>query len=1305
MDKLKKVIARQAREIKELRSLLWVNTPPVIKPHKPVIHRRNKRLVIQKRIKILQNRIKQKRDQFWVLNPSDNIQNIIKKIREIRTIHGNKKYNKYIKMSYNNSIKSYSDVVKFLKQIYQKEHNAFKLQISFGYVSENLVNNQIRVYQPSQQFFFEDLQLVRNQSDLDKITLKVSGEEINHKIAHAFQDSSTRLIGVYGMAVKIIRLDYPVGADIKLPDYIKTSRYIVSLESVPNNLCAWACFALMHKGVRRDRYINKAKEMFAEFYKLDERATNDKIKSYVGFDIINEIENFESQSEFAINIIVLNQDSSIKYNRRSAFNETRTPKYLNLHENHLSYVTDLFKLVKAYVCGKCGYRFEMPKHLEQHESKCNVQQNDSFNNKPEIWQCKRNTIVEIADYFDVDIDFKHDYLVTYDLESILLKTSEIAGDKLKYVSTHVPVSVSIATNVPGFEATKFILSKEPRELTKEMFEYFDKPAAVARTLMQEKMQPLIEKINEHYNKDEKEDYLHKINQYTSSIPIVGFNSSFYDTCLLINEGFMREIFSRDKEPFVIKAGSRYRQIKTKQFNFLDQMSYCAPGTNLDSFVRAYDVGETKGYFPYEWFDSYDKLDYKVSDLKIEYFDSSLKCTKLEKSEFNNLIKMCNENSITYVRGLLEWYNNLDVRPLLKSCLKQKEFFYSFKLDMYQDGISLPSLSENIMFQFSVKGFDQYLKQQSDNTEITAIFNTDITRKIENYKQQDEKAKRSLDNYIEVCDVRILLKREKYSCYYCWCPVKFGDNANSWSLDRIDCSKSHTRENCVITCISCNVSRSDTLSKKFYRKKALQRYDRMNPLIHIIDTKNHAVFYKFKENVVGGASIVYHRYHEKNITKITRIRYDQQTKEWTYDKDGKLVKKISGFDANALYLYCLGENMPCGELKWVETNDLKYVTDKDFFGFLEVDISVPEDKYEYFSEMAPIFKNMEYDESNCGEYTQNMVMKLKNKFTSSKKLIGSLSGTKILIKSDRLKWYIDHGCIVTKLYGIIPAVPRRLFKGFMEWVSDERRKGDADIKYAVISECAKIVGNSANGRTIMDKNKHMNIKICDENKFNRLKNKPTFYDAVEYDGLYEVKQKKKTIKQNMAIQIGCTVFDDSKLRMLQFYYDCIDKYIDRSDYQYIEMDTDSAYMALTDDFENLVKPELKEEFIKNKHSWFPRTDTEENKLYDKRTPGLFKIEFEGDGMVALCSKSYYVWRDIAYKCSSKGTQKSRNKSILNKDTYLRCLQNRELVTASNKGFRFTNKRIKTYEQEKVGLTPIYTKGIVFDDGIHIRPLMI
>lgn len=115
--------------------------------------------------------------------------------------------------------------------------------------------------------------------------------------------------------------------------------------------------------------------------------------------------------------------------------------------------------------------------------------------------------------------------------------------------------------------------------------------------------------------------------------------------------------------------------------------------------------------------------------------------------------------------------------------------------------------------------------------------------------------------------------------------------------------------------------------------------------------------------------------------------------------------------------------------------------------------------------------------------------------------------------------------------------------------------------------------------------------------------------------------KKRINCDLPIQIGFFVFTYAKLRMLEFYYHGNNAYLDRWDFQYLEMDNDSAYMSLAgDSFEELIKPEKKEEFTASKDQWFPCHDTPENAAYNKCKPGLFKVEWKGDGFVGLSSKT-------------------------------------------------------------------------------------
>src|SRR5271165_7113640 len=87
--------------------------------------------------------------------------------------------------------------------------------------------------------------------------------------------------------------------------------------------------------------------------------------------------------------------------------------------------------------------------------------------------------------------------------------------------------------------------------------------------------------------------------------------------------------------------------------------------------------------------------------------------------------------------------------------------------MYKDGFTLPGLSETILFNFAQKGFKEYLKQEPDIDTSTYFYLTNIDKKIENYKEQDIKAKRPLDNYIQKDEVMELFKKQKYVCHYCW----------------------------------------------------------------------------------------------------------------------------------------------------------------------------------------------------------------------------------------------------------------------------------------------------------------------------------------------------------------------------------------------------------------------------------------------------------------------------------------------------------------------------------------------------------
>ena len=70
---------------------------------------------------------------------------------------------------------------------------------------------------------------------------------------------------------------------------------------------------------------------------------------------------------------------------------------------------------------------------------------------------------------------------------------------------------------------------------------------------------------------------------------------------------------------------------------------------------------------------------------------------------------------------------------------------------------------------------------------------------------------------------------------------------------------------------------------------------------LFDQANSNLYCLTKDNT-GGPSIIFHRYHEAGNTKIREAEKGQAA---------KLCEKIMGYDANALYLWALTQDMPTG----------------------------------------------------------------------------------------------------------------------------------------------------------------------------------------------------------------------------------------------------------------------------------------------------------------------------------------------------------------------------------------------------------
>ena len=117
--------------------------------------------------------------------------------------------------------------------------------------------------------------------------------------------------------------------------------------------------------------------------------------------------------------------------------------------------------------------------------------------------------------------------------------------------------------------------------------------------------------------------------------------------------------------------------------------------------------------------------------------------------------------------------------------------------------------------------------------------------------------------------------------------------------------------------------------------------------------------------------------------------------------------------------------------------------------------------------------------------------------------------------------------------------------FVEELANTRREADKDLLKRQLGHVAK--GNSFYGKMIEDKGRHKSKKFTREEwVVDKALRSPFFDNLEEAGGAYEIKERKRTVMIKRPYQCGIAVYQLTKLRMLEFHYDFLDKYFSRQD---------------------------------------------------------------------------------------------------------------------------------------------------------------
>ena len=530
--------------------------------------------------------------------------------------------------------------------------------------------------------------------------------------------------------------------------------------------------------------------------------------------------------------------------------------------------------------------------------------------------------------------------------------------------------------------------------------------------------------------------------------------------------------------------------------------------------------------------------------------------------------------MTTMKDYLTWYNNRDVVPFLEALEKQYSFYSQLGVDMFKDAFSVPGLTLKYLFKTSHSTFSLYDKKNSDLHDLIKSNNVGGPSIIFHCYHESGTTKLREHLYGEAANTCQSIVGYDANALYLWClmqPMPMGCYVRCREEDQFKPHQPDVWEKTASEWIDW-VAHTNSLNIRHKYNEKEKRIGQWQLPVDGWCAQTNTV-YQFHGCYWHGHDCM----QEKGVTQ--------------NDKNGKTMEQLQAdTEKNSQYIQQCGYHLvemwewECKKMKTEnptlqqflrkfrrpldykqtmnEQQILETIEEGSLFGLVECDIKVPEHLRIHFEEMTPIFKNTNISLDDIGEPMKTYAEQNKLMSQPRRSLIGSYHGEKILLATPLLQWYLEYGLVVTKIYQVVQYWPENCFKKFGEEVSQARRDGDADPEQSIIADTMKLLGNSGYGKTITNKDRHRDVQFCDDDEAPKKVNEPQFRQLnVLSEDLYEVEMAKKKITYDLPLHIGFFVYQYAKLRMLKFYYDFIDKYLDCENFQYIEMDTDSAYIAL------------------------------------------------------------------------------------------------------------------------------------------------
>ena len=1133
-----------------------------------------------------------------------------------------------------------------LDRVLDKLKCVAKLNLALGFILKNIEDGTFRYfYAHENNTLLEQSKLVSNRDDMAKLKEILKKTDVIESCTKERSNTKWRFFKLTNMTFAALLKDIPMGCkDAVLPESLLKNHTVNCLTFEKNtrkpyndNLCLFRALALHLHG--NERFEDETSKLFNLFLV---NSTNPDPSKFQGvcMDDIPSVEDIVGINIFIYDIDLIDGAMVGELARRSIKKYERKVQLIR-YNSHICYVDNINALFKAFRCPTCDTYFQKTGNLERHLVRCSERVKHIY--PKNVYQL-RETLFDKLDSFGIqytDDQKLFTNLAVFDFESICIPEEKFKNtETTTWIGKHVPISVSISSNL--IAKPIFLCNSNPRDLVESFIDAVEGLATQSKaqmklkfleieTAIKSKLSRTLKSLNErrcrnqrdfefedHCFEDDNEEkdastqflqmqknqlieLQEHLERYCNVLPVFGFNSAKYDINLIKSYLLPILINERNMEPTVIKKANQFVSFKFGDVQLLDIMNFLGGATSLDSFLKAYKTAETKGFFPYEWFDCpqkmnnselppYDAFFSKIrnvnplekdysdyhsllgSGLKTEEALSKMKLSKPPPSGEENyqyLLDIWNQETMCTFKDFLRWYNNKDVVPTLEAMQKMLAFYHKKGIDMLKLGCTLPNLANICLHKSTSTKFYPFTETDKDllqkiREDMVGGPSIVFTRKA----VVDETFIRKSEN---ICKSIVGIDASQLYPYSMCQPMPTGLYTR-WEYDaesnrfKPKQNKSRNFENMVLSYFQRQ--RPECKIESFYTTGTQKKIDcfKVDGFCAHCNTVFEAMgcFYHYCSCQEARPALT-----EEDIERGNKKReMDQMRKQYIKEKGFNVVEMWECewwnlYKTTTCVKQHLRESFPY-KRPLREESLLEQIRSGKLFGYVQCDIEVPVELKEKFANFPPIFKNTNVGRHDIGSLMKDYAEKEGLLSQPRKMLISSYFLENGTLITPLLLFYLELGLVCKKIYRFVEYTPVKCFNNFVQSAVDARRERDENPNSSVVAETMKVLANSSYGYQIMDRSRHTVTKYLSDEKTHGAINTKLFkrLDQIN-DQLYEVELAKAEIEHREPIIVGFFILQYAKLRMLELYYNFFDRFCDVNKFEELEMDTDSLYLALSE----------------------------------------------------------------------------------------------------------------------------------------------